>query len=98
MTTATGQRESSRRRHAPPYPPINPRLCYPWRRLTDWGFGARGIAALQKAGLPVLRFGKQKFFRGAGLISILENGSLPTNHKEKPGKDGTPAGQKGKSQ
>jgi hypothetical protein len=59
-------------RPAPPYPPIDPELCYPWRRLADWGFGGRGLAALKKAGLPVLRFHKQRFFRGSALISVLE--------------------------
>jgi len=58
-------------RPPPPYPPIDPALVYPWRRLGDWGFGARGVAALQKAGLPALRFGRQKFFLGSGLISVL---------------------------
>ena len=58
-------------RSAPPCPPIVPEYVYPWRRLHDWGFGARGAAALVKAGLPTLRFGKMKFFRGASLIATL---------------------------
>jgi hypothetical protein len=55
----------------PPCPPIVPDYVYPWRRLRDWGFGSRTIAALVKAGLPTLRFGKLKFFRGAALIETL---------------------------
>jgi hypothetical protein len=58
-------------RLAPPCPPIVPDHVYPWRRLADWGFGARGVAALVKAGLPVLRFGRLKFFSGQGLIDVL---------------------------
>ncbi|MBU4273726.1 MAG: hypothetical protein KKA28_17835 [Planctomycetes bacterium] len=83
--------------HRPTFPPIDPRLCYPWRRLADWGFGSRGIAALQKAGLSALRFHKQKFFLGSALIAVLKNDSGATNDKEKPGKGGDLAGQKGKS-
>ncbi len=60
------------RQPEPPCPPIVPEYVYPWRRLRDWGFGGRGTAALVKAGLPVLRFGKLKFFSGAGLISVME--------------------------
>ena len=59
------------RKHAPPCPPIVPELVYPWRRLADWGFGARGVAALVKAGMPVLKIGKMKFFRGDALISVM---------------------------
>jgi hypothetical protein len=104
MTVAATQRrqpthtQAGADRAAPPYPPIDPRLCYPWRRLRDWGFGGRGVAALVKAGLPVLRFGRLKFFSGAALIAILESGSGATSHKEKPGKGSDPAGQKEKSQ
>jgi len=58
-------------RPAPPCPPIDPALVYPIRRLADWGFGARSAAALQRAGLPILRFGKLKFFTGSGLIAVL---------------------------
>lgn len=61
-------------RPAPAFPPIDPQLCYPWRRLSDWGFGGRGVAGLQKAGLSVLRFHKQKFFLGSALISVLQAG------------------------
>ena len=91
MTIAARQHEKLARNqagahdHAPAYPPIDPRLCYPWRRLGDWGFGARGVAALVRAGLPVVRFGKQKFFMGSALIAVLENGSGATSNKEKPG-------------
>ena len=67
----THSRDTARSRSAPPCPPIVPEFVYPWRRLKDWGFGARSVAALVKAGLPTLRFGKMKFFRGEGLISVL---------------------------
>ena len=60
-----------------PYPPIDPLLCYPWRRLADWGFGARSVAQLQKAGLVALRFHKRKFFMGSALIKILQDGESP---------------------
>ena len=91
MTVPNAQRRQpthnqvSAHRSAPPYPPIDPRLYYPWRRLGDWGFGARSVAALVRAGLPVVRFGKQKFFMGSALIAVLENGSGATSNKEKPG-------------
>ena len=62
------------KRHAPPCPPINPALVYPWRRLHDWSFGGRGIKALEKAGLRAICFGKLKFFRGSELIRVLEAG------------------------
>ena len=65
------------KRQPPPCPPIDPVLVYPWRRLRDWGFGGRGIAGLVKAGLPVLRFGKLKFFTGSGLIATLQGKSEP---------------------
>jgi hypothetical protein len=68
-------------RSAPPCPPIDPALCYPWRRLKDWGFGARSVAALVKAGLPTLRFGKMKFFRGASLIATLA-GETTEDHQQ----------------
>ena len=35
------QAGASRRQPKPRRPPINPTLVYPWRRLRDWGFGAR---------------------------------------------------------
>jgi hypothetical protein len=54
--------------------PIDPALCYPIRALSKWGFGARSVAALQRAGLPALQFGKLKFFRGVDLIAALERG------------------------
>ena len=62
------------KRHAPPAPPIDPRLVYPIRRLSDWSIGGRGRAALVRAGLKVFQFGKLKFFRGAELIRVLEAG------------------------
>ena len=62
-------------RSTPPYPPIDPALCYPWRRLRDWGFGTHGVKELKKAGLSVLQFHKQKFFMGSALIAVLENGT-----------------------
>ncbi len=59
----------------PPRPPIDPALTYPWVRLGDWGIGARGKAALIDAGMPVLRFGRMRFFRGADLIAVLKQGA-----------------------
>ena len=76
MSTTTRPRPANQagpHRDAPAFPPIDPQLVYPWRRLHDWGFGACGVAALVKAGLPVLRFGRLKFFSGAGLISVLKS-------------------------
>ena len=64
-------------RAQPVAPPIDPGLVYPWRRLGDWGFGSRGVAALVKAGLPALKFGKSKFFRGVDLIAVFERGGCP---------------------
>ena len=81
MTTAPRQRKSGQRRRAPTFPPIDPSMVYPIRRLADWGFGSRGIAALQKAGLPVFCFGKRKFFSGADLVAVLKKGGSATNHK-----------------
>jgi hypothetical protein len=73
--TRPANNNASPHRPAPPCPPIDPALVYPWRRLADWGFGARGVAALQRAGLPAMQFGKQKFFLGAALILVLQNGA-----------------------
>ena len=70
--------EAGPHRPAPPCPPIDPALVYPWARLSDWGFAARSIAALRDAGLVTLRFGKRKFFRGSALIAVLENGNAAT--------------------
>ncbi len=64
--------EGGDHRPAPSFPPIDPRLVYPWRRLRDWGFGARGIASLVKAGLAPMKFGKLRFFAGLALIGVLE--------------------------
>jgi hypothetical protein len=61
----------SRSIKAPPCPPIDPALCYPIRRLSDWSFGSRGRAALIRAGLKVMQFGKLKFFMGSSLIATL---------------------------
>ena len=65
------------KRQPPPCPAIVPDYVYPWRRLRDWSFGGRGIAALVKAGLPVIQFGKLKFFSGAGLIATLQGKNEP---------------------
>lgn len=62
------------KRHAPPCPPIDPRLFYPIRRLPDWSIGGRGRKALVDAGLPVYQFGRLKFFSGADLIAVLKAG------------------------
>ena len=62
------------KRHAPPCPPIDPALVYPWRRLRDWSIGGRGIKALENAGLQAIRFGRLKFFEGAELIRVLKAG------------------------
>jgi len=59
-------------RPRPPYPPIDPALVYPWQRLSDWGFGARTVAAMQRDGLSVLRFSKWKFVTGTALVKFLE--------------------------
>lgn len=64
-------------RPAPPAPPIDPAVVYPFRRLADWGFGPRTVAAMQRAGLRVLRFSKFKFVRGADLIAFLDFQSSP---------------------
>jgi len=61
-------------RPQPSAPPIDPALVYPICRLRDWGFGARGVAALQRAGLQTFRFGRLKFFSGAALIDVLQRG------------------------
>jgi hypothetical protein len=58
-------------RPTPPCPPIDPALFYPIRRLGDWGFGARTVATMQRAGLRVLRFSKWKFVAGSDLIAFL---------------------------
>jgi len=65
-----------RKRYTPSFPPINPSLVYPWRRLRDWSFGGRGVKALEKAGLRAICFGRLKFFRGAELIRVLETGGV----------------------
>jgi hypothetical protein len=70
------------RRPEPPRPPIVPEYVYPWRRLADWGFGSRNVAALVKAGLPVLRWGKMRFFTGRDLIAMLQPASGPAAHGE----------------
>ena len=62
------------KRSPPPCPPIDPALVYPIRRLADWSIGGRGRAALVKAGLRVLQFGKLKFVEGAELIRVLKAG------------------------
>ena len=54
--------------------PIVPNYVYSIAKLHDWGFGARSVAALQRAGLKTLRFGARKFFRGSDLIAALERG------------------------
>jgi len=58
-------------RPAPPCPPIDPNVVYPIRRLADWGFGARTVAAMQRDGLPVIRFSKWKFVAGESLVAFL---------------------------
>ena len=40
-------------------------LRVPMAQTRDWGLGSRTIAALVKAGLPAMQFGKLKFFRGS---------------------------------
>jgi hypothetical protein len=55
----------------PPCPPIDPALVYPIRRLHDWGFGNRSLAAMQRDGLKVLHYSKWKFVRGADLVDFL---------------------------
>jgi hypothetical protein len=70
-------------RPAPPCPPIDPSMVYPIRRLGDWGWGARSVAAMQRAGLPVLKFSKWKFVTGKSLVEFLERTAVET-------KEGTP--------
>jgi len=71
MKTPHPRNAAGPHRPPPPAPPIDPGLVYPFRRLADWGFGARTVAAMQRGGLKVMRFGKWKFFRGADLIEFL---------------------------
>jgi hypothetical protein len=65
------KRPRKQRDDQPAAPPIDPRLVYPIRRLGDWGFGARTVAAMQRDGLPVLRYSKWKYVRGDALIAFL---------------------------
>ena len=65
-------------RPAPPCPPIDPSMVYPIRRLADWGFGARTVAAMQRAGLPVFKFSKWKFVTGKALVEFLERAAVET--------------------
>ncbi len=67
------------KRSPPSCPPIVPTYVYAWRRLKDWGIGGRGIAALVKAGLRPLQFGKLKFVEGAELIRILKTGGATSD-------------------
>jgi hypothetical protein len=60
-------------------PPIVPEYVYPWAWLHCWGFGARGVKNLVKAGLRALKSGRLKFFRGRDLITVLEQSS--DNHQ-----------------
>ena len=55
--------------------PIDPAKVYPIRALHQWGFGARSLAAMQRAGLPVIRYTKWKFIRGGALVEFLERGA-----------------------
>jgi len=60
-------------RPIPPCPPIDPNLIYPIRKLADWGFGARTVAAMQRDGLSVIKFSKWKFVSGKALVEFLES-------------------------
>jgi hypothetical protein len=53
-------------------------MVYPIRRLADWGFGARTVAAMQRAGLPVFKFSKWKFVTGKALVEFLERAAVET--------------------
>jgi hypothetical protein len=64
-------------------PPIVPEYVYPWTWLHCWGFGARGVNNLIKAGLRALEFGRLKFFRGRDLITVLEQSSENHQRNEK---------------
>lgn len=66
-------------RPAPPCPPIDPSLVYPIRRMSDWGFGARTVATMQRAGLRVLPFSKWKFIAGCDLVAFLGRESDSTS-------------------
>ena len=68
-------------RPAPPCPPIDPTLIYPIRRLRDWGFGARTIAAMQRAGLNVCKYSKWKFVFGRDLVDFLRGASVETKEE-----------------
>ncbi len=72
---APARNEAGPRHPPPPCPPIDPRLVYPIRRLADWGFGARTVAAMRKGGLPVLAYSKWRFVRGVDLIDFLAGAS-----------------------
>lgn len=70
-------------RPTPPYPAIDPSMTYPIRRLADWGFGARTVAAMQRDGLPVLRFSKWRFVSGKALVEFLERAAVATREGTK---------------
>jgi len=70
-------------RPAPPCPPIDPTMVYPIRRLADWGFGARTVAAMQRDGLPVIRFSKWKFVWGKALVEFLQRDAEETKEGTK---------------
>ena len=74
----TSRNQPGPHRPAPPCPPIDPALTYPIRRLADWGFGARSRAAMQRGGLPVIKYSKWKFVTGAALIRFLEGTATMT--------------------
>ena len=65
-------------RPTPPCPPIDPAVVYPIRRLSDWGFGGATVAAMQRDGLPVMRFSKWKFVSGKALVEFLERAAEAT--------------------
>ncbi len=76
-------------RPAPPYPLIDPNVVYPIRRLADWGFGARTVAAMQQNGLRIMRYSKWRFVSGRALIEFLERAtpedSPQRRHKDQDG-------------
>jgi hypothetical protein len=72
-------------RPTPPCPPIDPSLVYPVRRLLDWGIGARGLASLKRAGMPILMFSKWRFFRGSDLIAAIERSTTTSRPAESNG-------------
>ena len=49
---------------APPCPPIVPDYVYPWRRLHDWGFGSRTVAADRQGGDAHHAIRQVKIFQG----------------------------------